>query len=151
MPASEIESGELLALLETVSLPVTLPAAAGVNVALIVVVCPGFRITPEAPEALNPAPETVTFEMVMAALPAFVSVTFCELLAETFTLPKLRADVLEFRIRVEALTVSVAALLVALPALLETVTLNCAFEVSAGVVYEEDVAPLIATPLLLHW
>ncbi len=50
-------------------------------------------------------------------------------------------------------TVSTAALLVALPALLLTATVNCALlsaVVSAGVVYAEDVAPLIAAPFLLH-
>jgi hypothetical protein len=44
------------------------------------------------------------------------------------------AETLEFRIRVEAVTVNAAVLLVAVPALLETVTLNCALEVSTGVV-----------------
>ena len=50
-------------------------------------------------------------------------------------------------------TVSTAALLVALPALLLTATVNFALlsvVVSAGVVYVEEVAPLIAAPFLLH-
>ena len=50
-------------------------------------------------------------------------------------------------------TVSTAALLVALPAVLLTATVNCALlsvVVSAGVVYAEEVAPLIAAPFLLH-
>jgi hypothetical protein len=51
-------------------------------------------------------------------------------------------------------TVSRAALLVALPALLLTSALNCALlspVVSAGVVYAEEFAPLIAAPFFLHW
>jgi hypothetical protein len=50
-------------------------------------------------------------------------------------------------------TVKTAALLVALPAVLLTKTVNCALlsaDVSAGVVYVVEVAPLIATPFLLH-
>ena len=52
-----------------------------------------------------------------------------------------------------AFTVRIAALLVALPALLLTATVNCALlseVVSAGVVYEDDVAPLIAVPFFFH-
>jgi hypothetical protein len=53
-----------------------------------------------------------------------------------------------------ALSVSVAALLVALPALLATTTLNSeplSELVVAGVVYVEDVAPLMAVPFFCHW
>ena len=59
------------------------------------------------------------------------------LLLDTFTLPKFKLVELELSVRVDALTVSVAALLVALPTLLVTTTVNFAllFEVvSAGVV-----------------
>jgi hypothetical protein len=50
-------------------------------------------------------------------------------------------------------TVNTAALLVALPAVLLTSAVNCALLsviVSAGVVYEEEVAPLIAVPFFFH-
>jgi len=53
-----------------------------------------------------------------------------------------------------ALSVSVAALLVALPALLVTTTLNSeplSELVVAGVVYVEEVAPLMAVPFFCHW
>jgi hypothetical protein len=53
-----------------------------------------------------------------------------------------------------AVTVSVAALLVTLPIVLLTVTLNeepLSEFVVAGVVYDDDVAPLIALPFLFHW
>ena len=74
-------------------------------------------------------------------------------LPDTFTLPKLNEDELELSRSVEATTASVAGLLVALPALLLTATINCALlsaVVSARVVYAEDVAPLMAAPFLLH-
>ena len=118
-------------------MPVTLPAAAGAKVAVKVAVCPGGRITPEPPVALKPAPETVTFEIATLEFPAFVSVTVWVLLLDTFTLPKLKEDELELRRSDEALTVSVAALLVELPAALLTAAVNCALlsaAVSARVV-----------------
>jgi hypothetical protein len=69
-------SGEFVALLATETLPVALPAADGSNVAVKVAVCPGVRIVPEeTPEALKPAPETVTLEIVTLEFPALVSVT----------------------------------------------------------------------------
>ena len=54
---------------------------------------------------------------------------------------------------VALVTVSIAALLVALPAVLVTTAVNCALlsvVVSAGVVYVDDVAPLIAVPFFFH-
>src|ERR1700681_3444537 len=138
VPESKMESGEFVALLATETLPVALPAAAGAKVAVKVAVCPGVRISPEeTPVALKPAPETVTFEIAMLELPALVSVADWVLLLDRFTLPKLKDDELELRSSDEALTVSVAALLVALPALLFTATVNWALlsvGVSAGVV-----------------
>src|SRR5207302_6054564 len=53
-----------------------------------------------------------------------------------------------------ALTVSVAALLVILPAVLLTATVNCELlsaEVVAGVVYLDKVAPLMVVLFFLHW
>jgi hypothetical protein len=53
-----------------------------------------------------------------------------------------------------ALSVSAAALLVALPALLVTTTANrepLSELVVAGVVYVEEVAPLMAVPFFCHW
>jgi uncharacterized protein (DUF934 family) len=77
VPDNVMESGELVALLATDTLPDTVPAADGENVVVKVVVCPGVRISPEeTPEAVNPAPETVTLEIVTVEFPAFVSVTF---------------------------------------------------------------------------
>jgi hypothetical protein len=53
-----------------------------------------------------------------------------------------------------AFTVSAAALLVTLPAVLLTATVNCAplsELVVAGVVYLDEVAPLMAVPFFRHW
>jgi hypothetical protein len=147
-------SGEFEALLATATLPVMLPAAEGLNVAVKVVVCPGLKMSPvETPLALKPAPEMLTLEIVTFEVPALVSVTFWLPLLDTFTLPKCKAVELALRTSVAALTVSVDELLVALPALLLTVTVNCALlsvVVSAGVVYEDDVAPSIAAAFFFH-
>jgi hypothetical protein len=84
-------AGEFVALLVTVTLPVTLPVAAGTKVTLKVAVCPGVRMVPaDTPPALNPAPEMVTFEIVKLELSEFVSVTARVLLAPVFTFPKLK-------------------------------------------------------------
>jgi hypothetical protein len=56
--------------------------------------------------------------------------------------------------RVAAKTFSVPALLVTLPALLVTTTVNSARLmdiVAGGVVYEEEIAPLMALPFIRHW
>ena len=53
-----------------------------------------------------------------------------------------------------ALTVNIAALLVTAPVELFTFTVNCeplSASVATGVVYVEEVAPLMADPFLLHW
>ena len=118
--------GEFEALLATATLPVMLPAAEGLNVAVKVVVCPGLKMSPvETPLALKPAPEMLTLKIVTFEVPALVSVTLW-LLLDTFTLPKFKAVELALRTSVAALTVSVDELLVALPALLLKATVNCA-------------------------
>jgi hypothetical protein len=53
-----------------------------------------------------------------------------------------------------AVTISVAGLLVAVPAVLLTDTVNAALAsavVSAGVVYVEEIAPLSIAPFFFHW
>jgi hypothetical protein len=87
--------------------PATLPVAEGENVTFSAAVCPGAKMVfAPAPLALNPVPVTVTLEIVTFALPAFVSVTLCELLLPTNTLPKSRLF---------GLAVSSAVAVVALP------------------------------------
>jgi hypothetical protein len=83
--------GELVALLVTATLPVTLPVAAGAKLTFKVAVCPGARVVPaDTPLALKPAPETLMFEIATLELPEFWSVTGRVLLALVFTFPKLK-------------------------------------------------------------
>lgn len=125
VPERVIVAGELVALLATATLPVTLTADAGVKVTLREAVCPGVRICPvDTPLAANPAPAIVTFDTVTFEFPAFVSVTPKLLLLPMLTLAKFKFVVLSFRRNVAAPTVSVAGLLVALPVLFVTVTVN---------------------------
>ena len=139
VPDRLIETGELDALLVTVTLPVTPPVAAGAKVTFTVTTCAEVMIWPlETPLAVKPAPEIVTLETVMLVLPELVKVMPRELLLPTVTLLKFKLVVLGVSAPGGgALTVSVAALLVALPAELLTVTVNCvplAEVVSVGVV-----------------
>lgn len=46
VPDSVIDAGELVALLDTVTLPGRIPEVAGVNVTLSVTICPGVTICP---------------------------------------------------------------------------------------------------------
>lgn len=83
--------------------PAALPVPVGENVTFSAAVCPGASIVlAPAPLALNPAPVTATLEIVRFALPAFVSVTPCELLLPTTTLPKSRLLALALNSGVEA-------------------------------------------------
>lgn len=104
---------------------------------------------------MYPAPEMVTLEMVTSEFPPFVKVTGRTLLLPILTFEKFKLDWLALRINVPAaVTVSVAALLVTLPTLLVTVTVNCAplsAVVVAGVVYEGEVAPPMGVPPRVHW
>jgi hypothetical protein len=77
VPLREIDAGEVVALLVTMTLPVTLPEAVGAKVTFKVAAFPVARMSPLAtPLTLNPGPEMLTFEMVMLALLELVSVTF---------------------------------------------------------------------------
>jgi hypothetical protein len=126
VPDRVIVAGELVALLATVTLPGTLVVPDGVKVTFRVAVCPGVRICPvDTPLAANPAPAMVTFDTVTFEFPAFVNVTAKLRLLPTLTLAKFKLVVLSFKRKVAAPpTVSEAALLVALPALFVTVTVN---------------------------
>ena len=125
VPDREIVAGELVALLATVAVPVGLPVAAGVKVTFSIAVCPGVKICPvETPLAAYPAPEMLTPETVIFEFPALVNVTPRTLLLPRLTLPKFKLVVLALSRNVAAFTVRVAALLVALPTLLVTVTVN---------------------------
>jgi len=150
-----MDAGELVALLATATLPGITPVPDGANVTFKVATCPGVTICPaETPLAVYPAPEMVTLDMVTLEFPALVKFTGMTLLLPILTLGKVRVVVLGLRRKVAAFTVSVATLLVMLPAPLVTVTVNCSPllpVVVTGVVYDVDVAPLMAVPFIFHW
>ena len=124
-PLSVTVVGEFVASLVTVTLPVRIPVATGAKAAFNVAVCPGARIVPVGtPLAMKPAPETLTFEIVTLELPVFLSVTPRMLLVPESMFPKLKLVELTLSRRVAGFTVSVAALLVTLPAELLTTTVN---------------------------
>jgi hypothetical protein len=81
--------------LTTDALPEALPDTVGVNVTLKLAVCPADNVTRGAePLRVKPVPVTLTWEMLTAALPVFVSVTLCVALALKASLPKLKEVVL---------------------------------------------------------
>ena len=87
---SEIASGELLALLETVTLPERLADLVGANVTPKEVDCPAARVIGSAKLlALNPVPLTLICETDTLELPVFDSVTVCVPVLPVVTLPKL--------------------------------------------------------------
>jgi hypothetical protein len=112
-----------VALLVTETLPVTLPAVVGAKFTVKVAARPVFRIVPaDTPLAVKPEPVMLTLEIVTLELPEFVSVTARLLMEPVLTLPKLRIVGLALSRYVATFTVSVAALLVAVPAVLLTTT-----------------------------
>ncbi|HEY4978236.1 MAG TPA: hypothetical protein VII25_03640, partial [Candidatus Acidoferrum sp.] len=76
--------------LETVTFPVTVSAAEGLNVKFSAAFCPGVNVSPVAiPLAFTSLAFTLTCEIVTLALPLFVIVTLLELELPELTLPKL--------------------------------------------------------------
>jgi hypothetical protein len=70
--------------------PVALPTADGENFAVNDALLPALIVIGMvAPLMLNPVPEGVAWLTVNAAFPGFVSVTVCETVLPTDTLPKL--------------------------------------------------------------
>ena len=93
VPLREIVAGEFVALLVTMTLPVTLPEPVGAKVTFKVAVFPAARMSPlDTPLTLKPAPEMLSLEMVILALLELVSVTLLLLLAPKFKVPKLKAE-----------------------------------------------------------
>src|SRR5580704_9183184 len=104
-------------------LPVALPVEDGVSVTFNVALCPAAIACPEdKPLALNPAPETLTFEIVTLLLPELVSVIGSVPLLPSATVPKFKLEAFAARLVDTALTVSIALPLVTLPAAFLTVT-----------------------------
>jgi len=91
VPVIEIVAGELVALLATVTPPVTLPVVVGAKVTFKAADCPGARTVPEDTLlVLKPAPVALTLEMETLAEPEFFSVTPSVLLPLVSMFPKLK-------------------------------------------------------------
>jgi len=91
VPVREIIAGEFVALLITLTLPLTLRATVGANATVSVADWLGAKTVPEVtPLVLNPAPMTVTPEILTFEFPLFVTVVFSELLLPMSTFPKLK-------------------------------------------------------------
>jgi len=89
VPLSGMDSGEPGELLISVTEPETAPAAVGANTALNVAFMPARMVSGALmPEILNPAPVTLTEEIVKLADPPLETVIVCELLVPVETLPK---------------------------------------------------------------
>jgi len=90
VPDNAIVAGEPGALLTIEIPPVSLPTADGENFAVNDALLPALIVIGMvAPLMLNPVPEGVAWLTVNAAFPGFVSVTVCETVLPTDTLPKL--------------------------------------------------------------
>ncbi len=82
-------------LLISVTVPLTAPAAVGLNTISSVAVWPGFRVSGKlTPEIVKPAPLTEPALNVTAAVPDEVSVIDAVPVAPTATVPKLTVEVL---------------------------------------------------------
>jgi hypothetical protein len=90
MPASATTSGELGALFTSVTLPVMLPATAGVNPRVKLEEPPGATVSGNVrPVRLKPVPASAACVTLRFAVPVFLIVSSWELLTPTVTLPKL--------------------------------------------------------------
>jgi len=115
----------LMASLATLTVPFRVPAAEGAKVTFKVAELPAPKIRPEeTPPVLNPAPESVTFNIEMLVPPAFVSTTAKVLLLPTIMFPNFKAVALAVSCPA-VLTLSIAMLLMIEPPALFTDTVNC--------------------------
>jgi len=86
-------TGEFVALLTTLMMPVNVPEVAGAKVTVNVVLWPAVKVSGVvSPAILNPESEALTCEIFTFELPVLASVTPCVVLAPTLTLPKLTED-----------------------------------------------------------
>jgi hypothetical protein len=94
-------------LLENVSCPDAVPAAAGANKAFTVIATFGLSVTGNvAPEMLNPPPVNVAALTVTGTFPVELSVIVCKVEAPTATLPKGTLLVLRATVGTAALSCS---------------------------------------------
>lgn len=83
----------MIAVLFSVTLPVTLVDTLGVKETVKLFVCAGASVKGTvSPLIRNPVPLAVALEMVRLPLPVFFSKTVCEFVVPTATGPKLKLD-----------------------------------------------------------
>jgi pantoate kinase len=106
--------------------PDAAPAEVGWKATVIVVCCPAFTFRGSVnPLTVKAAPVSVTCVMLNGAVPVLVTIRTCDELLPTTTLPKLMELELTWMPGVGVgFTVSVAAALVTVPAVLLTTTRN---------------------------
>jgi hypothetical protein len=91
VPVRATVSGELVAVLVTVAVPVRVVAEVGAKTTLKEVDCPAARVRGRDRLAgVNPVPDTAMLETVMLELPEFVRVTDFVEVVPVVKLPKLR-------------------------------------------------------------
>jgi hypothetical protein len=101
VPVTATEFGELVALLTSVTTPLTLPATLGANTTFNSAVCPAAIVLPLTPlVTLNPVPATLICEMVRLEFPVFFTATCSGLVPPTISLPKFKLDVNNEMVRV---------------------------------------------------
>jgi hypothetical protein len=89
-PVQSAVIGELETLLVTEIAPDSVDVEAGLNVAVKFALCPACSVAGMLiPEIVIPLPDAVTFEIVAAAEPVLLTVTVCDALVPSATLPKL--------------------------------------------------------------
>ena len=125
IPEIGIDIGEFAASLTIVIAPENAAALGGVKTTLIVADCPGAIVEPLSAEGdVKACGEMLALAIVATALPELVSVTDIVLLEPTVTFPKLNVEALAVRRGVPVMTVSIAGLLIKIPAELLTVTMK---------------------------
>ena len=103
LPLSVTLAGEFVALLTIETLPLSVPAADGLNCTLNDTLCPTASVTGTvAPVTAKPVPLAAICETATEELPELVSVTSCVEVLPALTLPKLRLLGLTVSVCVEA-------------------------------------------------
>ncbi len=104
-PETAMVTGELAAVLATMTLPAIAPAVVGAKVTVTGSDCPGLRVTFVAALADTPAPEKERAEIATLALPVFDNVRVAVAALPTETLPKFSLVVLAVIMDVELIPV----------------------------------------------
>jgi hypothetical protein len=145
VPLSAIVSGEPGALLVIETLPLALMAVVGVNLAVKEVLAPALIVSGTvSPLIVKPVPDALAAVIVTLAVPEFVSVTDCDALLPSATLPKL--TLVGFGVRAPCAPVPLRAIVSGEPgALLVIETLPLALPAVVGVNLEvkEVLAPAL--------